>query len=571
MLLKLSDVRRRRLTVVLVAVATTVLAGCTPPGLSAPIAPGTGATSASGPSQSAPVTTVDTPAGLSGVIGIDGIPTGFNPYEIADYSLAAQAVAGLVLPAVSTVTAAGTTEFNPELIAAATITSAAPFTVTYQLNSTASWSDGTPITAEDFAYLADQLKTAPGTVGAAGYRAITSVGSKDAGKTVVVQFDQRIADWAQLFPYLLPAHILKDLPGGFTAGLAGGLPVSGNRYKMSAFDTTTGEITLVRNDKYWGTPPRLATVVLRIGKPQVLLEALGRGDLQAAWLRPDAQAAAVLAGQSAGTTSIRMPLPGSFQLVLNTTAGPLADSAVRTGLLAGLDRATIAGRLTGWWPQGMRISDLFGHPSTETTWPAADPQELADRLTGVGYQRPGSYYTRDGQVLRLTLAYPSGSSGVAAAATEVQRELGDLGVEIDLVRLDPRTLVTDRIASGQTDLALVFVPRGPSDALTAATTYGCPIAPTTDTPKPTRTGNLSGYCDTQTDAELKTALMDDSLTDLRSRIAAAAPVAELGQPMSVWVTTPVWRELTGDRSTGSASSAGTFSSPLAGLGAGPGG
>ena len=222
-----------------------VLGGCTPPGLPAPIAPASSSVVSSIPATEAAVT-----------IGVDGSVVGFNPHAIADYSPADQAVADLVLPSVSTVAADGSVQLNRDVVDKAEVSSTDPFTVTYTLDRKASWSDGTPITAEDFSYLRDQMLVQPGTIDPAGYRLITSIVSRDAGKSVDVKFAHSVADWPTLFSPLLPAHILKDSPGGWTEGLATGIPVSGNQYKMQSNDAVTGEITLVRNDKYLGYPAR---------------------------------------------------------------------------------------------------------------------------------------------------------------------------------------------------------------------------------------------------------------------------------------------------------------------------
>ncbi len=136
----------RRWLVVLLGPGATA---CTPPGLPDPIAP-TGLTSV----PSSP------PAAGTVVIGLDGSAgriAGFNPYAIADFSLASQAAASLVLPSAFVVAADGAVTADPDVIDAATVTSQDPFTVTYTVDRKASWSDGTPITAEDFSYLRDQL------------------------------------------------------------------------------------------------------------------------------------------------------------------------------------------------------------------------------------------------------------------------------------------------------------------------------------------------------------------------------------------------------------------------------
>ncbi len=323
--------------------------GCTPPGLPAPIAPAASSVVGSVPAAEAAVT-----------VGVDGAVVGFNPHAIADYSPAELAVAGLVLPSVSTVAADGAVELNRDLVEKAQVTSGNPFTVTYTLNRNASWSDGTPITAEDFSYLRDQMLVQPGTVDPAGYRLIASIVSRDAGKSVDVIFVHRVADWETLFSPLLPSHILKDSPGGWTEGLSAGLPVSGNRYKMQSNDVATGEITLVRNDKFWGSQPGPPTAVIRIGTASALIDALGRGDLQAVLLQPDTANQRTLDQIVPVDRRTAVPLPGTVQLVFNTAAGATADRNVRAAVAAGLDLTQLRSALQGGNPAGRSARPVPG-------------------------------------------------------------------------------------------------------------------------------------------------------------------------------------------------------------------
>ena len=46
----------------------------------------------------------------------------------------------------------------------AEVTKAEPYTVTYRLRGDASWSDSAPIAAEDFVYLWEHMRDAPGVV-----------------------------------------------------------------------------------------------------------------------------------------------------------------------------------------------------------------------------------------------------------------------------------------------------------------------------------------------------------------------------------------------------------------------
>ena len=517
--------------------AALVLAtACTPPGLPAPIAPAPSSAGGSIPAGPAAVT-----------IGVDGSVIGFNPHAIADYSPADAAVSELVLPSVSSVAADGSVRLNTDVVQKAEVTSTDPFTVTYTLDRNAAWSDGTPITAEDFSYLRDQMLVQPGTVDPAGYRLITAIVSRDAGKSVDVTFSQKVPDWLSLFSPLLPSHILKDSPGGWTQGLAGGIPVSGNRYKMQGYDAVTGEITLVRNDKYWGTPPGPSTAVLRIGAASALIQALARGDLQAVLLQPDAADQRALEAAVPADRRVMVGLPGTVQLVFNAADGATADPNVRLAVAQALDVTALRSSLDGGNPVGGApapslvslppVGSAAGEGSTATHNSAGALAALA----AAGYHRQSLYMSRAGQVLRLTLAYPSDDVRMAAAARLIQTQLAAVGIEVDLLRDAPRAVVDSRLALGTVDLGLVMVNRGPSDAMSAASAFGCPlpVAAVSGGTAPAalpRAGNLSGFCSAPVQDLLDRALTSGVPAELAAELSAARPVLQLSRPSATFAT-----------------------------------
>ena len=63
-------------------------------------------------------------------------------------------------------------------------------------------------------------------------------------------FAQPYPAWRELFNDILPAHIVKDVPGGFAAGLAQALPVTGGQFRVDTIDPQRDEILLARNDRY---------------------------------------------------------------------------------------------------------------------------------------------------------------------------------------------------------------------------------------------------------------------------------------------------------------------------------
>lgn len=487
-------------------------------------------------------------------IGIDGAVAGFNPHTIADFSAVSTAVASLVLPSASVYQPDGNMTFDPALVESASVTSVAPFIVSYVLNRNASWSDGTPVTGEDFSYLAAEMSSAPGTIDAAGYRLIKEVRSREGGKVVDVEFSSPFADWRTLFPYLLPAHLLKDAPGGWSAGLDAGIPVSANRYKVASVDRITGEITLQRNDKYWAGVSGPMTVVIRIGDSIDLLAAFERGDLEAAQVRPSVQDQAALAAVPPDRR-VDVPEGGTVQLVMNTAAGPTADPAVRRAVATALGQTTVIAALAGGTEDAATtvrapepVDSMISLPATAVgdrigtgTAVTPDPAAALTELAQAGYRKAGVYLTREGRPLVLRLAYPAVDSRLAAAATAVQRELGDAGIAVDLVADGIGSVVT-AAASGAVDLSLLTVGRGANDAVAASSAYGCP-----DSSAPanaSRGGNLSGYCSTVVQPILQRALESGHPpTEAEDPLVTDRPIWPIAQPVDTVVVSPSLTEV----------------------------
>ncbi|MGI8416092.1 MAG: ABC transporter substrate-binding protein, partial [Nakamurella sp.] len=477
-------------------------------------------------------------------VGVDGPINGFNPYLISNYSPAARAVASLVLPSVPPVNAKGDTVFDSNVVTSARVTKTVPFTVTYRLSLHAAWSDGTPVTADDFRYLQRQMISAVGTTGAAGYRSISEIDSMDAGKTVQVVFASQVRDWQLMFSPLLPAHLLKDAPGGFSTSLTGGIPVSAGPYRLDSFDSGTGLISLVRNDKYWGRQPGPAIVVLRTGTAAELVAALLRGDVQALFFQPGGAAYDKLAATVPAARRVAVALPASIQLVFDTARGPSASPLVRAAVARGLSAAPITEALTGSRPAALRpVTSMVQLPSEAGAVlgagrPAADAAAAAADLRSAGYVTSGLSATKDGTPLRISLGYPTGDPRLAATAVVVQEELGAIGIEVDLLS-DTAQGIVGRLTTGGIDLALLTVQRDRSDAIAASSAFGCPSAPGAHL----RPNNLTGYCPPSLQTELAAGLAGAGggsavSSTIDGSLWSALPTLPLGQPIAQFAVAP---------------------------------
>ena len=275
-----------------------------------------------------------------------------------------------------------------------------------------------------------------------------------------------------------------------------------------------------------------------------------------------------------------VPVPTSVQLIFNSASGLTANQSVRSAIAAGITQSVVAADLTGGWSAGgTTVNSQVRLPSTANSAeqggdgaeqpPVVTGEQAADSaLAGAGFVRNGLYVSKDGEVLRLTLGYPAGDGRLAAAARTIQRQLGGIGIEIDLLADAAPNLVEARIATGEIDLALLAVPRGIADAVSAASAFGCPTdsvlgigstvtaeptptdtaqpdAPATSTSTTTpdpedstpavRTGNLSGYCEPSTPRILFDALVGRGAVGAADpALWADLPVLPLMQPSAVF-------------------------------------
>jgi len=259
------------------------------------------------PAPSPPVAEDDEPTEV--VVAVDGIGAGFNPHLLAHTSTVTTALATLVLPSVFQPVGDGTLQLDRAVATSAEVVSQDPFTVSYELNLEASWSTNAPIAAEDFVYLWERMRGEPGVTRAAGYQVITDIRSRAGGKAVDVVFDEPYPAWRELFANLLPAHLLKDAPGSWTAALANGLPASGGPFRIGAVDRARGEVVLARNDVYWDTPTVLDQLVLRRLDAAATAAGLRSGDVDIALPAADPAVRAALSGVAPAPRVQQAPRP----------------------------------------------------------------------------------------------------------------------------------------------------------------------------------------------------------------------------------------------------------------------
>ncbi|GAA1842388.1 hypothetical protein GCM10009836_22230 [Pseudonocardia ailaonensis] len=438
------------------------------------------------------------------VVGVDDLGAGFNPHLIADRSPVTTALSTLVLPSVFRPDADGNLQLDRTIATSAEVVSTAPFTVTYELNVQASWASNSPIAAEDFVYLWQQMRSQPGTIDSEGYRHVTDVRSRAGGKAVDVVFDEAYPQWQHLFSGLLPAQILKDAPGSWTGALQGGLPTSGGPFRVVTVDRARGEVILARNDLYWATPATLDQIVLRRLGPQTLAEGLRVGDVDVALPTATPQLTQALAALAPSLHLQAAPQPTVTDLALRSDFGPLADVRVRHAVGALLDREKLRAAVA---PDAL-AADAFGlapsQPGYASTAPAAaparpDPVAAAQLLVEAGYTRQGNgAWTLGGSPLRLVIAAGAERPADVEVAKAVAAQLQAAGIATQVVAPPAADLFTQRTVAATpppttappatsatpTTAAAPVTSGGPATTTTTPTTTPPPSASASASPAP---------------------------------------------------------------------------------------
>ncbi|MCK7642915.1 ABC transporter family substrate-binding protein [Corynebacterium sp. CCM 8835] len=478
-------------------------------------------------------------------IGIDPLDGGFNPHLISQDSAFVQALADLVLPGVYV-----NDELNTDLVESVDFidppTPGVAQTVRYELNPAAQWSDGTPITGADFSYLRDSMVSTPGVIGAAGYGQISAIRTSGGGRTVDVDFRRRVADVSGLFDHLLPSHLLRDATDGFTRGLDESIPAAGGRYTVDQVDRQRGIVTLVRNDRFWGSDPaRTETLVFReIRSVQQGVQMLRSGQVSYFDLTPAETTFDAFSLLPDTRVSVRQR-EAALELTMSVTSPILSTAALRREFAALIDRGVVARLATG------RSTDLdipggvlgeedptaFASALARGTSPedgdagATGPAGESPSTTPAGPTGPTLEAAIRNRPLRIA-ADPSDRTATAAANTIVDL-LARKEVAAEVVLAPFTEIAGDLLPSGEVD-AVVGRLRSTLDPVAVADRFLCPgaVDPSDVTASTAnrasdvssmssrsrkrpviRTGNLSGICSRTLDGTLMSVLAGEETLD----------------------------------------------------------
>ncbi|TMF21966.1 MAG: hypothetical protein E6I36_08090 [Chloroflexi bacterium] len=316
-------------------------------------------------------------------------------------------------------------------------------TYTFKLRDNLKWSDGQAITADDvkFTYALaydPQYKDFASPRRGDLSKYIASIDTPDP-KTVVVKTTQVYAPFLASHGLygILPKHVLGNLDGKAlnSAEFNSGPTVVNGPFKFKSWDKGQ-QVTLERNDSYWGGAPYLDQWIVKVLPDSVALtNQLKTGELDIGPVDPG-QFDNLKTTESVTTTEFPVPTFTFYAYNLNpdTKAGKLfGDKAVRQALLFALNRKQIVDAV------------FFGHGKVAnsveppTSWAYKDKPKILytfdkakaeSLLDGAGWAKGADgIRAKGGLKLKFDMITNAGNKQRESMLQVMQQSWKDIGVE----------------------------------------------------------------------------------------------------------------------------------------------
>lgn len=357
--------------------------------------------------------------------------------------------------------------YEPNLIEGDAEITEDPFTLTYTIKEEAAWNDGTPVSAEDYEFTWQTYVDEKNDVASrAGYDQIESAEVID-DKTIKFTFKSPYAGWKEgLFNPVLPKHALEgeDFNKVWNKGLvdANGDPVGNGPFLFDSYEKGA-ELTLVRNENYWGEHPAyLDEIVFRfLPETNTEIQSLRGGEVDAIYPQPQLELVPLYNNPdleiqtSAGTTWEHIDIQ------LGENGHPaLREDFVREALAYAIDRdALVSNLFKDLSPDLAPLNSLIYMSNQAEYVPnweqyTFDPDKATQLLEDGGCKKGGDgIYVCDGEKLEFEFTSTAGNALRELAFEVAQEQLKPIGISLKSAFGDPAVVFGNKVlVNGNFDL-----------------------------------------------------------------------------------------------------------------------
>ncbi len=337
-------------------------------------------------------------------------------------------------------------------------------TITYKLDPSQKWSDGTPVTAADVKWSLEELG-GHGALFTSYTENITSIETPDEHTVVVKTSQPDTRMIGGLFVYILPKHIwdkvpMKELTGTYQPQL----PLVGSGpFIVTKFDK--GHIlTLERNPEFNGPEPKYSKIeFIKYGNQDAVERAVQVGEVDLDLKVSSGNFKRL--GEQSNIEALQASSPSYTQMAFDVCPEELCpdakrnpaitDQAVRQAVGYAVDRKRIneiAARGTSFVADGILPSyykSFYSEPKMNYEF---DPEKAEEILDEAGWEDSGGGPRKKGdEELKFNLYVRSESSYNIQAAKLVAEEAKQVGIEFDVqvVSTEKLTEITTQEVNGK--------------------------------------------------------------------------------------------------------------------------
>ncbi len=323
---------------------------------------------------------------------------------------------------------------------------------TFHLRRGVTFHDGTPFRAQDVRRSFERVLDPRGT-SSRGWPLYPIAGARDfaagrsrsiRGITIVDDSTVRITLEGALaiFPKLLAMPVTSIVPDSTPASF-GEHPVGTGPWRFVRWKHDD-YLLLARNPSYWGGPPALDSLMIRIiPEPSTAVAEFESGNVDLLYV-PESQTSQWESTDDRKALLVSAPALRLWYVAINTTRGPLRDPRVRRALNQAVDVRTILEHLIGGRGRlaaGVIPPSLDGADTTRQPY-RYDPQAARALLAAAGYP--------NGFDMELWVGQDETFQRVAQS---IQAYLAAVGVRARIVQRD-NSSAREAARNGQTDLII---------------------------------------------------------------------------------------------------------------------
>jgi peptide/nickel transport system substrate-binding protein len=417
-------------------------------------------------------------------VAVPSLPTNYNPNVPSGNNFLTQQIMDCLWPQVFSFGGDYQTHLDTAIISQAELVSIDPQEIQYQIAPNAKWSDGVPVTVEDFIYNwrahvgigLDSSKVPFQSVQQPGYSDIASIVAGQNLGEFTVTFIKPFADWESLFSDLVPSHIAQQV--GWNSGfetVSPSVEVSAGPYRIAKY-IPNESLTLVINNSYLGPKPHINTIIFKVySSQQSMLQAVVSNQAQMTIGQfSEAEVADLNANNQLNVSTHRSF--STVQLSFNSSVPVLASVQLREAIASLIDYNQLAADTIGLYNSGagplgnlIYTAEESGYSNDLGTIESSDQQTASQLISAANLSyNPQGQLLFNSQPVQLSLTYDSNDLMQSIAAQNIQAQLRDAGIIISLVSYGSSSAEQTALQNGNYQISIEKVTVYPYASYTTA-------------------------------------------------------------------------------------------------------